>query len=65
VAPKTRLKLFYMSVGTIDPRVPFQKAALADFEQHGIEPVFTTFEGGHEWKVWRHSLADFASRLFH
>jgi enterochelin esterase-like enzyme len=26
--------------------------------------VFRTFEGGHEWKVWRHSLADFAPRLF-
>jgi enterochelin esterase family protein len=65
VSPRTKLRVFYLAVGTADPRLPFQKAAVADFERHGIEPVFTTFEGGHEWKVWRHSLADFASRLFH
>jgi enterochelin esterase-like enzyme len=64
VSPAKKLKVFYMSVGTDDPRVPFQKAALADFQQHGIEPVFKTFAGGHEWSVWRHSLADFATMLF-
>jgi enterochelin esterase family protein len=64
VSPAKKLKVFYMSVGTEDPRYPYQKSALADFQKHGIEPVFKPFAGGHEWKVWRHSLADFAPMLF-
>ena len=64
VSPATKLKLLYMSVGTEDLRLPFQKAALADFEKHGIKPVFKTFAGDHEWKVWRYSLADLAAMLF-
>jgi enterochelin esterase family protein len=63
-APATRLKLFWMSVGTEDPRLPYQKQALADFQKHGIQPVFRTYAGAHEWKVWRHSLAEFAPLLF-
>jgi enterochelin esterase family protein len=63
-ATNRRLKLFYMSVGTEDPRLPFQKQALRQFQQSGIHPVFQTFSGAHEWKVWRHSLADLAPRLF-
>jgi enterochelin esterase family protein len=64
VAPATRLKLFYMSVGTEDFRAPFQKAAFEDFQKHGIEPVFRTLPGAHEWKVFRDSLADVAPMLF-
>jgi enterochelin esterase family protein len=58
------LKLFYMSVGTLDPRLPFQQKARDDFQAKGIHLVFQTYEGAHVWKVWRHSLADFAPRLF-
>jgi len=64
LSPTQRLKLFYMSVGTEDPRMPFQKEGHEDFHKHGIEPVFKTFAGAHEWKVWRHSLADFAPMIF-
>jgi enterochelin esterase-like enzyme len=53
-----------MSVGTEDPRFPFQKKALEQFQQSGIRTVFQTFPGYHEWKVWRHSLADLAPQLF-
>jgi|SRR5579871_525689 len=59
-----KLKLFYMSVGTLDPRLPYQQKARDDFKAKGIHLVFETFEGAHVWKVWRHSLADFAPRLF-
>jgi enterochelin esterase family protein len=59
-----KLKLFYMSVGTEDPRLPFQKKALEDFQSHKINVTFATFPGAHEWKVWRHSLADLAPKLF-
>ena len=64
VSPAKKLKLFWMSVGTEDPRVPFQKKALAEFQSHGIQPIFKTYPGAHEWKVWRHSLAEFAPLLF-
>jgi enterochelin esterase family protein len=63
-ATNKKLKLFYMSCGTDDPRMPFQKKALADFESHGIKVTFAAFPGVHEWKVWRHSLADLAPKLF-
>jgi enterochelin esterase family protein len=63
-ATNKRLKLFYMSCGTEDPRMPFQKQALADFQNHKINVTFAAFPGAHEWKVWRHSLADLAPRLF-
>ncbi len=64
LAPARKPKLFFMSVGTEDPRLPFHKQALDDFQKHNIQPMFKTYPGGHEWKVWRHSLADFAPLLF-
>jgi enterochelin esterase family protein len=63
-ATNKKLKLFYMSCGTEDPRMPFQKKALEDFQSHKINVTFAAFPGAHEWKVWRHSLADLAPRLF-
>jgi len=59
-----KLKLFYMSCGTEDPRMPFQKKALEDLQNHKINVTFAAFPGAHEWKVWRHSLADLAPKLF-
>jgi len=64
LAPATRPRVFWMSVGTEDPRLPYQQRALEDFKQHGIQPLFRTYPGAHEWTVWRHSLADFAPLLF-
>ena len=63
-AANKKLKLFYMSCGTEDPRFPFQKKALEEFRNHRIQVTFETFPGAHEWKVWRHSLADLAPKLF-
>jgi enterochelin esterase-like enzyme len=63
-ATNNKLKLFYMSCGTEDPRLPFQKKALEEFQNRKIRVVFQTYAGAHEWKVWRHSLADLAPRLF-
>jgi enterochelin esterase-like enzyme len=57
-ATNKKLKLFYMSCGIEDPRMPFHKKALADFQGHGIKVTFAEFSGAHEWKVWRYSLAD-------
>jgi enterochelin esterase family protein len=63
-ATNKKLKLFYMSCGVDDPRMPYQKKALANFQSHKINVTFAEFPGAHEWKVWRHSLADFAQKLF-
>lgn len=62
--PATRPRLFYMTVGTEDPRAPFQRKALADFQAHGIKPVFKTFPGTHEWRVFKPSLAELLPLLF-
>ena len=65
VAQKSaRLKLLYMSCGTEDPRMPFQKQTFDDLTKQGFKPVFMSFAGAHQWKVWRYSLNDFAPRLF-
>jgi enterochelin esterase-like enzyme len=63
-ASNKKVKLFYMSVGTEDPRLAAHKKALEDFQAHKINVTFATFPGAHEWKVWRHSFADFAPKLF-
>ncbi|HEY2013750.1 MAG TPA: alpha/beta hydrolase-fold protein [Bryobacteraceae bacterium] len=63
-ATNKKLKLFYISCGSDDPRMPFQKKALEDFQSHKINVTFAAFPGVHEWKVWRHSLADLAPKLF-
>lgn len=63
-AKQARLKLLYMSCGTEDPRLPFQKQAFEELTKRGFAPVFMGFSGAHVWKVWRHSLHDFAPRLF-
>ena len=59
-----RLKLLYMSCGTEDPRMPFQKQTFDELTTQGFKPVFMSFAGAHQWKVWRYSLNDFAPRLF-
>ena len=63
-ATNRRLKLLYMSVGAEDPRRPYQVAVADAFRAHNIAFTFKTFPGVHEWKVWRHSLADLAPMLF-
>jgi enterochelin esterase-like enzyme len=63
-ATNKRLKLFYMSVGQDDPRLPFQKKQVEEFRSHKINVVFMDFPGAHEWNVWRSSLNDLAPRLF-
>ena len=58
------LKVFYISVGTDDPRLSSTQKAVADMWQAGLNITFNTFPGDHEWQVWRKSLHDFAQKLF-
>jgi enterochelin esterase family protein len=63
-ATNEKLKLLYFSCGTEDPRMPFQIEAAQALQSAGIDLAFERFDGAHEWRVWRNSLADFASMLF-
>lgn len=58
------LDVFYISVGTDDPRVGPTSAAVETMKNKGLDVVFETFPGDHEWQVWRKSLRSFASLLF-
>jgi enterochelin esterase family protein len=64
VAPATKLKLFYISVGEDDPRVVATNAAVEDFKKRGVDVVFKTWPGGHEFKFFRRAMADYATMLF-
>ena len=58
------LRLFYISVGTDDPRLSSTQKAVSDMRQSGLNIVSNTFPGDHEWQVWRKSLHDFVRKLF-
>lgn len=62
--PATDLKFFYMAVGTIDPREPYNEKAVAEFAKYDVKPIFKTFAGGHQDKVWRAATIDFIQMLF-
>jgi enterochelin esterase-like enzyme len=63
-ATNKRLKLLYFSCGEQDPRMPYQVKAAESLRAQKINLTFRSFPGVHEWKVWRHSLADMAPLLF-
>jgi len=62
--PAVKPKVFYMSVGAQDPRRSFQEKAYQDFKQHGIDAVWETFPGAHEFKFFRRAMADYVTRIF-
>lgn len=59
-----KLKVFYISVGEQDQRIEATKRLIGTFKGKGLNVVFSSFPGDHEWQVWRKSLHDFAQRLF-
>src|SRR5689334_16723310 len=59
-----RLKLLYLSCGTEDPRINGQLNLVDELKSHEIRHVWYPTPGVHEWKVWRHALADFLQRTF-
>jgi enterochelin esterase-like enzyme len=59
-----KLKLLFLSCGTEDPRYPGQLDLGDALKQHNIRYVWYATPGAHEWKVWRHSLYEFAQRAF-
>jgi enterochelin esterase family protein len=63
-ATNQRIRLLYFSCGAEDPRMPYQTEAVEQLRDHDIELTFKSFPGGHQWRVWRNSLADLATMLF-
>jgi enterochelin esterase-like enzyme len=59
-----KLKLLFLSCGTEDPRYPGQLDLADTLKQHDIRYVWYPTPGVHEWKVWRHGLAEFAQKVF-
>ena len=58
------LRLLFLSCGTEDPRFIGQLDLADTLKQHGIKYVWFPTPGAHEWKVWRHALAEFAQKVF-
>lgn len=60
----SHLKLLWISCGTLDPRYNGHLNLVESLKKRGIKNEFTKFIGGHEWKVWRHSLYEFLQKIF-
>jgi enterochelin esterase-like enzyme len=60
----SQLKLLFLGCGTEDTRFQGQLALAAALEKHGIRHKFSSTPGGHQWKVWRHLLANLQQSLF-
>jgi len=56
------LDVFYISVGTDDMRITPTTKAVNDMKEKGLNIIFNTFPGDHEWQVWRKSLHDFMQK---
>jgi enterochelin esterase-like enzyme len=63
-ATAKKLKLLFFSCGTEDPRTDGMAKVAQELNNRKIPVVWKTYPGAHEWKVWRHSLADMAPMLF-
>jgi enterochelin esterase family protein len=63
-ATNRKLRLLFFSCGTEDARIEALKKTWGDLAARRIAFVTRTYPGEHEWRVWRHSLADLAPLLF-
>ena len=63
-ATNKKLRLLFFSCGTEDPRIEAMTKVEEDLRSRKINVAFKRYPGEHEWKVWRHSLADMAPMLF-
>ena len=63
-AANRRLRLLFLSVGTEDTRYPGHVKLDQLLTKAGIRHEFHTTPGEHEWKAWRHLLAQLMPELF-
>jgi enterochelin esterase family protein len=63
-AANKKLKLLFLGCGTEDPRINGQLNLSDLLKAHNIQHEFHPTPGAHEWKVWRHLLAELYPKLF-
>lgn len=63
-AANRRLKLLFIGVGTEDTRYPGHVKLDQILTKAGVRHEFHTTPGEHEWKAWRHLLAQLMPELF-
>jgi enterochelin esterase family protein len=59
-----QLKLLFLGCGTEDTRYQAHVRLTDLLARNGIHYEFHDTPGEHEWKVWRHLLAEFMPKLF-
>ena len=59
-----QLKLLFLGCGTEDPRINGQLNLADLLKSRGVKHEFHPTPGAHEWKVWRHLLAEMLPKLF-
>jgi enterochelin esterase family protein len=57
-------RLLFLSCGTDDPRYPGYLKLMETLKSDGVRFEWFSTPGAHEWKVWRHSLAEMLPKLF-
>jgi enterochelin esterase-like enzyme len=63
-ATNKRMKVIWICAGDTDFALAGAKGLEKILTEHNIKHSFSTTPGGHEWKVWRYSLDQFAPLLF-
>ncbi|MCW5943225.1 MAG: hypothetical protein KIS66_13410 [Fimbriimonadaceae bacterium] len=58
------LKVFWMACGTEDSLIGFQRGFASWLKEKGVKVETKETPGGHEWRLWRRNLAEFAAKLF-
>ena len=62
---KQKVKLVFMSFGSLEPGAPRAKSAAAALQNEGVNAMFYESPGtAHEWQSWRRSLHEYAQQLF-
>ena len=59
-----RHDIYYVSCGEQDPRINATRAAVGRMKEAGVDVVFESYPGDHEWQVWRKSFSSFAQKIF-
>jgi enterochelin esterase family protein len=63
-ATHARLRLLFLTCGDADSRHAGHLQLIDALRQKGIRHEWRSLSGGHEWKVWRRSLAELLPKLF-
>lgn len=61
---QANIKWFFRGIGDEDQFIDFFKSDDVFLENSKLECEKKIYKGGHEWKVWRRCLYDFAQKIF-